>query len=81
MPFDGTPPRDDRPERYERELVLAIMEAERTFLMWQRLGVDIRAVTASPGRDPAKELGVDRKQRRKRGSARTARSPKRKPSA
>jgi hypothetical protein len=25
MPLDGTPPRDDRPERYKREVVQAIM--------------------------------------------------------
>ncbi len=76
MPFDGTLPRDERPERYERELVQAIMAAERAFLMWQRLGVDVRAATASP--EPGHAPAIRREQTRMRGKRR---SPERKPPA
>jgi hypothetical protein len=77
MPFDGTPPRDDRPERFERELVQAIMDAERAFRMWQQLGVDIRAVTASTvsTRGPTNRLSDDQRPRRERACARNMRSP------
>jgi hypothetical protein len=50
IPCPLTPPRRSTtgPNADERELVQAIMEAERAFRMWQRLGVDLH-----PGRQRA----------------------------